>query len=64
MTLTDKSLLKLLINVALIFNNTYPVGYALLWDEPEVLKISDVRTGKTRISEGLNPIYLTLYSTM
>jgi len=29
-----------LINVALTFNNTWPVGYdtALLWDEPEVLK--------------------------
>ena len=47
-----------IINVALIFNNTWPVGYdnALLWDEPEVLKISDVRTGKTWISEGLNPV--------
>jgi len=55
-----------LINIALILNNTWPVGYdtALLWDEPEVLKISDVRTGKTWISEGLNPISLTLYSTM
>ena len=55
-----------LINIALILNNTWPVGYdtALLWDEPEVLKISDVRTGKTWISEGLNPMSLTLYSTM
>jgi hypothetical protein len=57
-----------LINVGLIFNNTWPVGYdtALLRDESEVLKISDVRTGKTWISEGLNPISLSLslYSTM
>jgi len=55
-----------LINVALTFNNKWPVRYdtALLWDEPEVLKISDVWTGKTWIPEGLNHISLTLYSTV